>query len=933
MFSQRVLVAAYYVPEPDRDTGSRRVSDIMALLHDAGWAVSFLAVNSFRDRRYVESLQQKGVEVHDGAKTSLESLVTAAEYQLAVVAYWPVGERVVPGLRRASPATHVIVDSIDLHFVREARRALQRPGHSGSARLLTSGDASQMVGELNVYGAADAVLTVSEKEAAIVNDLTGQTTLAHTLQLLEDASASRVPLRHRRGVLTFGNYEHAPNVQAVEFLCQEVLPRVAPDVLKAHSVSVVGAGLDETVRAYGRGVPHVKMIGWVPSVLPYLRRSRITVVPLRYGAGVKGKLVQALRVGTPTVSTSIGAEGLSLVDGSQVLIADDSVAFGDAMTRLLTDDALWRQLQSQGRRRVASYGRHHVARRLRTILDHVMALEPKGRILPEVTDAQYQARVNYQYHQQVMPRIREVVRAAVPTHAIALVASGGADDLLTIDVREAWHFPQSDRGVHDAGKAVDGDALVAHLDELRARGAQYLVLPAPTMWWLNRFTTLRSHLDQRADLVARRDDVCVIFALDPAASLAPDAQPHALATRGLDGDAPHPDRAAVAEDASDSRSGPGDGEDEVGGLGEADGQPSAVRLIAFYLPQFHPIPENDAAWGEGFTEWTNVVTARELFPGHAQPQAPGELGFYDLRSPETRSAQAELARQHGIFGFCYYHYWFNGKRLLGRPFDDVLASGEPDFPFCLCWANEPWSRRWDGSAAELLQPQIYSAADDLAHIEWLLPALGDPRAITIDGKPLFLVYQGRELPDAVRTIDVWRAAVDGAGLPGIHLVAVETGWDAGWDATRVGFDAKVLFQPQFSLLRRAPALEVVGKDRLEVYDYNGAWPLLENPDPVPYLRYDSVFPGWDNSPRTGDRAIVVHNASPVAYEQWLRRTIVRAQRRDPEHQVVFINAWNEWAESCHLEPDLRHGRAFLEATRRARHMDASTDHAMLTAVS
>src|SRR5215471_5271262 len=171
------------------------------------------------------------------------------------------------------------------------------------------------------------------------------------------------------------------------------------------------------------------------------------------------------------------------------------------------------------------------------------------------------------------------------------------------------------------------------------------------------------------------------------------------------------------------------------------------RVIAFYLPQYHPIPENDTWWGKGFTEWTNVAKARPLFRGHYKPHLPADLGFCDLRVPEVRTAQAELARDHGIDGFSYYHYWFNGRRLLDRPFDEVLASGAPNFPFCLCWANEPWSRRWDGQEEDVLQPQSYSEEDDHRHIAWLLPALLDQRAIQVEGKPLFVVYQGRELPD------------------------------------------------------------------------------------------------------------------------------------------------------------------------------------------
>jgi lipopolysaccharide biosynthesis protein len=342
-----------------------------------------------------------------------------------------------------------------------------------------------------------------------------------------------------------------------------------------------------------------------------------------------------------------------------------------------------------------------------------------------------------------------------------------------------------------------------------------------------------------------------------------------------------------------------------------------VRLIAFYLPQFHPIPENDAWWGDGFTEWTNVRKATPIFPGHLQPRVPTELGYYDLRDAEVRSAQAELARQHGLHGFCYYHYWFGGKRLLERPFEEVLATSEPDFPFAICWANEPWSRRWDGSKHDVLQPQLYGPDDDLAHIHALLPALADPRAIKVAGKALLLIYQGWSLPDAGRLTDLWRSEVIKAGLPGLHLVTVETGWDAGWDATQVGFDAKIRFQPQFTVLDTVHRLNVSDCEGLKVYPYADAWPVLHHLPAAPYPTYETVFPGWDNSPRRGSRGVVVHGGTPAEYGEWLRREIDRARSLPPGQRIVFINAWNEWAEGAYLEPDTAFGRGFLEATRTA----------------
>jgi lipopolysaccharide biosynthesis protein len=275
-----------------------------------------------------------------------------------------------------------------------------------------------------------------------------------------------------------------------------------------------------------------------------------------------------------------------------------------------------------------------------------------------------------------------------------------------------------------------------------------------------------------------------------------------------------------------------------------------------------------------------------------------------------------MAKEYGIHGFCYYHYWFEGKRLLERPFNEVLASGRPDFPFCLCWANDPWSRRWDGRTRDLLQPQTYSPEDDVAHIRWLIPALSDPRAIQVDGKPMFLVYRAKELPDARRTTDTWRQEVCKAGLKGIYLVAMETAWDLGWDATAVGFDAKVLFQPQFGmLLNSASRLTVPGRENLQVYDYGDTWRALAEPQPVSYTRFDTVCPGWDNAARVGAKAVVLHNSTPDEYAAWLGYALEKAQQHPPETRFVFINAWNEWAEGCHLEPDSRHGLAYLEKTK------------------
>ena len=223
-----------------------------------------------------------------------------------------------------------------------------------------------------------------------------------------------------------------------------------------------------------------------------------------------------------------------------------------------------------------------------------------------------------------------------------------------------------------------------------------------------------------------------------------------------------------------------------------------VRAIAFYLPQYHPTAENDQWWGTGFTDWTNVVRARPLFPGHYQPRLPADLGFYDLRLPEVREAQAELAREHGIYGFCYYHYWFHGKRLLERPFNKVLASGEPDFPFCLCWANENWTRIWDG-----LDEKVLIEQDDRRHMRWLAQAFRDRRYIRIGDKPLFLVYRAARMPDPLQTATIWREEARKMGIGDIYLCRVESATGEHGDPQLIGFDAAVEFQPDWAYLAAA----------------------------------------------------------------------------------------------------------------------------------
>ena len=359
----------------------------------------------------------------------------------------------------------------------------------------------------------------------------------------------------------------------------------------------------------------------------------------------------------------------------------------------------------------------------------------------------------------------------------------------------------------------------------------------------------------------------------------------------------------------------------------ASGGGAAGRTIAFYLPQFHPVPENDEWWGKGFTEWTNTAKAKPLFRGHYQPHVPADLGFYDLRLPEAREAQAQLARHYGIEAFCYYHYWFgSGRRLLERPFEEVLASGEPDFPFCLCWANQTWTGIWHGAPKRVLIEQTYPGDDDhRRHFDYLLHAFTDRRYLRVDGKPLFLVYSPDELPESRRVTELWRTLAQQAGLPGLFLVAEHP--SAAWDPAAAGFDARVNVRlpPRRKTLQAwATWRNPLRKLRYKVADWRNLPTVHQYAhvtehlvgEPTPGIEsYPCAIPNWDNTPRSGANGMLLAGSTPELFRTQLRRAVAHVASYPAEHRLVFIKSWNEWAEGNHLEPDLRFGRQYLDVVR------------------
>lgn len=353
-----------------------------------------------------------------------------------------------------------------------------------------------------------------------------------------------------------------------------------------------------------------------------------------------------------------------------------------------------------------------------------------------------------------------------------------------------------------------------------------------------------------------------------------------------------------------------------------------IRPIAFYLPQFHPIPENDAQWGEGFTEWTNVKKAAPLYPDHYQPFLPTNFGYYDLRDAEIRKAQAELARAHGIEGFCYWHYWFAGKRVLELPFNEVVQSGEPDFPFSLCWANHSWTATWVGDTKKVLIEQTYPGVEDYTnHFYTLLPAFKDSRYIRVAGKPLFGVFNPRGLETNL-FVNTWRALAQKEDLGDFHFFGMGIG---AADMSRLGFDANTSSAPHDLINQLRPTVfdkvgyKLAGKNFAQL---KAKW--LHRPTRYPYHKVVSValrkrfdtheypvaVPNWDHSPRSKNRAIVFDNPKPEYFGAMLRHYAAALLNRPFENRILFLKSWNEWAEGNFLEPEARYGLGYLEEVKK-----------------
>ena len=378
-----------------------------------------------------------------------------------------------------------------------------------------------------------------------------------------------------------------------------------------------------------------------------------------------------------------------------------------------------------------------------------------------------------------------------------------------------------------------------------------------------------------------------------------------------------------------------------------------VKLVAMYFPQLHSIPENDAWWGKGFTDWDNVRKSQPLFRGHYQPRVPQDLRYYDQSDVATLAWQQDIAKRHGVGGFCHYHYWFDGKQLLEKPTNLMLENKSLDLPFCLAWANETWSRRWDGRDHHILQEQTHKPdpAAWMRHFEYLFRCWSDERSIKVDGKPIFLIYRAHRVTQIERMFTMWREESLRRGLPGLYLVCMKQ-YEFPIPEVLTHFDAVMQFQPfeaiyspDFEPLSAgSPAAIVKGRARvlatarllpektqdvlrairyrffsgLTFYDYERVWKQIlkvEREGGLPC--FPGAFVDWDNTARYVKRARIFRGASPERFSYWFRKLVEVTAQRPSNERLIFLNAWNEWAEGCYLEPDQHYGTRYLEAVRDA----------------
>jgi GT2 family glycosyltransferase/glycosyltransferase involved in cell wall biosynthesis len=770
----QVLYIDLGTPKPDHYAGDVLSEAYIVTLREAGYAVTFLPYLDLRyTNEYTETLQKKGVEcVYSPYVTSAEQYITqnGHRFDFVVISRVDAADKIIDLVKEFAPKAKIIFSTIDLHFMRLLRAAQL----SGKDEDLAYATKAQEI-EINVIQKADCTLVVSDVEKQLL------------VRLVPDARVMVVPFptdlhepqrkfAERQDIVFLGGFMHKPNVDAVLFFADEIWPLISPVFPEARFII---AGADAPKEICNLASYTIVVKGFVEDLAQFYEFAKLSVAPLRYGAGIKGKILTSLGHGVPCVATNIAAEGIGLVDGTNIQIANTPKEFADKVVKVFTSAELWSALSKNGQDWIReNYSRQVVSSRL---LDVFKKIE-----IPQETTS--------------------IAKEEAPAKEITI----------------------------------------------------------------NAFEDIYKSL---FSVASNQDNQCYV----------------PLSKSGF-----------LLKEAP-------------------------VKLVAFYLPQFHPIPENDEWWGRGFTEWTNVSKAIPQFMGHYQPHLPGELGFYDLRNPDILIRQVELAQIYGVYGFAFYYYWFNGKRLLEKPIDRFHADKKIDFPYCIIWANENWTRRWDGKENEVLISQEHTPENDFNFIKDIKHFLKDKRYIRIDGKPVLLVYRVQLLQNPADTAERWRQYCRAEGIGEIYLMAGQVyGFE---DPRETGFDAAFEFPPH-----NVPFQSIRNSVRILNPAYDGH--ILRYQDLVdyysrritdfPYELFKTVSPGWDNEPRKPGKGVTFAFSTPELYRQWLMSACNYTLRKEKEKRFVFINAWNEWAEGAYLEPDRRFGYAYLQETRKALYELASS---------
>jgi GT2 family glycosyltransferase/glycosyltransferase involved in cell wall biosynthesis len=765
-----ILYIDDYTPEPDKNSGSLHTYLYLKILRRQGYAVTFIPAfgldraQTDRFRKYTGDLQRLGMECLyppyiNSVRDHLER--EGKRYDYVLLCREPVASELIDDVRRFAPQAKIIFYTMDLHFLR-LERAAQLSG------LKADFESAQRIREreLATMSKVDLTLVCSEVEFEIIKNLHTRSKIGILTVPIEVQGRAATSFQKRKDIVFIGGFGHLPNQDAVLYYIKEIWPLISIQ-LPGVKCKIVGSEMPKEFSTLASDT--VILRGYVENLHDILDDCRLSVAPLRYGAGIKGKIVSSLSFGVPCVATSIAAEGMGLEDGKNILVADTAEQFAELVVRAYTDKKLWYKLSDNGLTTVENrHGLNAIEEQFVRFLTDLKGIKDNKR--------------------------NEIIQKSTDVNS---------------------HF--------------------------------------------------RAYLQMTNNATTKQSSDYVPLATD-----------------------------------------------------DFDSTQAVAKLVAFYLPQFHPIPENDAWWGKGFTEWTNVSKAVPQFEGQYQPHLPGELGFYDLRIVDIQKRQIELARKYGIHGFAYYYYWFRGKKLLERPIEQVLAHPELDFPFCITWANESWSRRWDGNEQDVMMPQNHTSESDFEFIKDIEPMLRDRRYIRIGDRPLLIVYRAKDLADPVLTTRQWREYCVSKKIGDPYLVAALT--FGMKNPNPLGFDAAVQFPPNELI---PIGIDITSSVKMlnpyysgKVYSYPGLVKhRLQTQDNCEYPLFQTVFPSWDNEPRRSEGGTSFAGSNPSEYGKWLEHAILwTIAHKPPEERFVFINAWNEWAEGTHLEPDRRFGYAYLQTT-------------------